>query len=105
MPVEANDIVRRLRAAADELPELAFTASEHGRYEQAEAYREYASIMEAARVEIVKLRQGLVPFANFGTREVDEHGWKNWPMRDRLVDWFGPTDFRRARDLIATPSE
>lgn len=47
-----------------------------------------------------ELMEALEPFASFGHREVDAEGWKHPPMRERIVDWFGPSDFRRASALI-----
>jgi hypothetical protein len=53
----------------------------------------------------VKALEALEPFA-CGDHEVpvvDGEGWTNYGIswsRDRIVDWFGPSDFRRAKEAI-----
>lgn len=47
------------------------------------------------------LEEALKPFAadDFEHPVVDEHGWTDFGVswsRERIVDWFGPSDFRRA---------
>jgi hypothetical protein len=52
--------------------------------------------------------EALVPFAEFAANNVDEQGWKEGACRgDRIVDWFGPSEFRAAQQALATlsPSE
>lgn len=61
-----------------------------------------ATLIEAQAAEIAALREALGPFAleAHETPVVDEAGWTENGMswcRERIVDWFGPSDFRRAR--------
>lgn len=43
------------------------------------------------------LVEALEPFATFAANNVDEEGWAGLRCeRERIVDWFGPSDFRRA---------
>jgi hypothetical protein len=47
-----------------------------------------------------RVREALEPFSTFADTFIDEEGW-NGPMRTtRIVDWFGPSDFRRAASAI-----
>ena len=56
-----------------------------------------AATLEAQQAEIARLRAALEPFATFADSHIDAEGW-NGPMRTtRIVDWFGPSDFRTAR--------
>lgn len=41
------------------------------------------------------------PFATFADHAVDDEGWSSTTQRERIVDWFGPTDFHRAKALYA----
>ena len=55
------------------------------------------------RDERERLREALEPFA---VDWADEHGWTdNACQKDRIVDWFGPSDFRAARALIQETSK
>jgi hypothetical protein len=52
---------------------------------------------EAYERENAELREALKPFA---IGWADENGWTDIAcQKDRIVDWFGPSDFRRARSL------
>lgn len=44
--------------------------------------------------------EALEPFATWAENEVDAEGWKNPPMRERIVDWFGPSYFRAAAEAL-----
>lgn len=47
-------------------------------------------------------KEALRPFASeFAETFVDEHGWTGPMKQERIVDWFGPSDFRRAREALA----
>jgi hypothetical protein len=48
-----------------------------------------------------EMREALEPFAEYGTNNVDDDGWTGPMSHTRIVDWFGPSDFRRARAAIA----
>jgi hypothetical protein len=59
--------------------------------------------MPSREQEIEMLRAALEPFATYGEGNVDEHGWKEGcGGRDRIVDWFGPSEFRAAKDALAS---
>lgn len=50
-----------------------------------------------------RMVEALEPFASFAATNVDAEGW-NLPVsvhKDRIVDWFGPSDFRRAQMAYA----
>ena len=47
------------------------------------------------------VREALEPMASLADAFIDHEGWKSPPMRERIVDWFGPSDFRRARSVLA----
>lgn len=47
-----------------------------------------------------EIREALEPFAAFAEHAVDGEGWTGTSGRERLCDWFGPSDFRRARRAI-----
>lgn len=42
----------------------------------------------------------LEPFAAFAEHTVDNEGWSGTAQRERIVDWFGPSEFRRAHAAI-----
>jgi len=60
---------------------------------QAEQLSALASMQSTDQEGLV---EALEPFAAFAETFVDDEGWKHPPMRERIVDWFGPTDFRNA---------
>lgn len=38
----------------------------------------------------------------FNTNWTDDNGWTDFaPYKDRICDWFGPSDFRRAREALS----
>lgn len=51
-------------------------------------------------VTLDELLAGLEPFATFAETFVDADGWTGPMKQERIVDWFGPSDFRLARTLI-----
>jgi len=51
------------------------------------------------------LREALEPFASFADTFVDAEGWTNSMRRERIVDWFGPSDFRKARAALGGGGE
>lgn len=63
--------------------------------------------LESANARIAKLEDALKPFAEFakGNTEADEDWsggrWKESCCRnDRIVDWFGPSDFQKALEAL-----
>jgi hypothetical protein len=51
---------------------------------------------------MARMRSALEPFATFGKNNVNEDGWKEGCAgRDRIVDWFGPSEFRAAVDALS----
>lgn len=60
-----------------------------------------------AMPDVVGLREALEPFATFGADQVDDEGWNDTGLstkEERIVDWFGPSDFRRALAALAKVS-
>ncbi len=51
---------------------------------------------EAAEADAARMREALEPFAEFGRRNVDDHGWKSNIHREGISVWFGPSEFRAA---------
>lgn len=49
-----------------------------------------------------EVREALEPFATFYPTFANEDGWTSPMTKERIVDWFGPTDFRRAAKVFAT---
>ena len=50
---------------------------------------------EAAEAEVARLNAILEPFRAVSKDWVDENGWTDVAcQKDRIVDWFGPSDFR-----------
>lgn len=49
--------------------------------------------------------QALAPFADFARTFVDDDGWKHPPMQERIVDWFGPSEFRAAHSVASASDE
>jgi hypothetical protein len=45
---------------------------------------------------ILELEQALEPFASLAHIAVDGRMWKSRIQHERIVDWFGPTDFHKA---------
>lgn len=60
-----------------------------------------ADAITAQAAEIAELREGLKTFADFAATAVNDEGWSGTIQRERIVDWFGPSDFRRARALLS----
>jgi hypothetical protein len=56
------------------------------------AYRQ----KRAAEADAARMREALEPFAEFGRRNVDDHGWKSNIHREGISVWFGPSEFRAA---------
>jgi len=58
--------------------------------------------------QVRKLREALEPFATFAENYVDPEGWNDVGIsasHERIVDWFGPSDFRQARTLAESEVE
>ncbi|WCP14536.1 hypothetical protein sphantq_02982 [Sphingobium sp. AntQ-1] len=57
------------------------------------------------------LRSALEPFASWAQRNVDDSGWNDDGVtgcRERIVDWFGPSQFRAVMEAyaaLAQPAE
>ena len=88
----SEDIVERLRNGTD------FWRSD------CEIRMEAAKEIERLRAENERLRGALEPFSSFANENVDENGWISTTHRERIVDWFGPSDFREARAAITQKS-
>lgn len=50
---------------------------------------------------IERLQNALKPFATFADTFVDADGWTGPMNVERIVDWFGPSDFREARATLS----
>lgn len=56
---------------------------------------------EAAEAEVKRLREALLPFVMLIGDWTDANGWTNAACKkDRICDWFGPSDFRNARAAL-----
>lgn len=90
-----QDIVERLRAFCidwdqTEMPDGAEPMS----------WVKCGDLREAAS-EIEALRKGLEPFATWAADNTDDDGWAGLRCEgERIKDWFGPSDFRKARSLL-----
>ena len=51
---------------------------------------------------IAELEAALEPFATFGANNVDEDGWSGREQGASIHTWFGPSEFRAARDALGT---
>lgn len=57
------------------------------------------SSYEAMERRVAELEEALKPFV---TTWADEYGWSDTAcQKDRIVDWFGPSDFRRAATSLS----
>jgi len=60
----------------------------------------------AAEAKVALLTEALKPFATFAENNTDDEGWAGSTcQRDRIVDWFGPSDFRAARRALSEPDK
>lgn len=58
---------------------------------------------EAAEAEVKRMREASTPFATISKGWVNEEGWTDIAcQRDRIVDWFGPSDFRSLHQALAS---
>ena len=65
---------------------------------------ELARKLEAAERREKALREALSPFAAGGV--IDSLDREDYSiMRERIVDWFGPSDFRKAKAALADTEE
>jgi hypothetical protein len=60
-----------------------------------------ADRIEADARRNAELEAALRPFADFADGNVDNDGWSGREQGARIVDWFGPSDFRAARAALA----
>ncbi len=59
----------------------------------------------ALKVDNRQLREALKPFGSYAVGTVDDHGWTSPMGRTRIVDWFGPSDFRGAREALGATEQ
>jgi hypothetical protein len=58
---------------------------------------------ERAEASLGVAVKALEPFADFAERNTDDEGWAGTQcQRERVCDWFGPSDFRAARSARAS---
>lgn len=60
-----------------------------------------ATHVPALLARIDALEAALGPFATFADPFVDAEGWSGPMKQERIVDWFGPSDFRLASTTLA----
>lgn len=65
--------------------------------------RHAAKVIEKQAERIERLEKALRPFAAFA-ENVDEQGWTSNIHREGVSVWFGPSDFREARQALS-PTE
>lgn len=56
--------------------------------------------MDQKDERIAELEAALEPFAAFGANNVDEDGWNGLEQCASIHTWFGPSEFRAARDAL-----
>lgn len=99
MKVEDRHISEALRLSNPTLPDGAWLATPDKVRDDPLFYRGLlAHALTLAKLECAV--EALEPFATWAENEVDAEGWKNPPMRERIVDWFGPSDFRAAAEAL-----
>lgn len=104
---EAAALIRRLAGERDRLARQLQAAEDLGSIgidthatarEVAKKFMRQADAAEAralkAEAERDGLRGAVEPFATFAREHTDENGWTIGTGRDRLGDWFGPTEFQ-----------
>lgn len=72
---------------------------------KAEAFKARTETAEAEaatlRKELERAKAVIAPFAQFGADNTDDEGWGgNRCEGERIRDWFGPSDFRAAREWL-----
>ena len=66
-----------------------------------EVFNSVKSALDAIQGENKTLRNALRPFVAVAHDWVDEHGWTDVACQNnRIVDWFGPSDFRQAVSVL-----
>lgn len=61
---------------------------------------------EASEKRCEELEAALKPFVEDIENWTGDHGWAPYaPSNDRICDWFGPSDFRRARAALSNKGE
>ncbi|MBN7804849.1 hypothetical protein JZX86_05660 [Agrobacterium rosae] len=61
---------------------------------------------ETAEARVKSLEEALKPFTTVSENWVDDEGWSDRACQhDRIVDWFGPSDFRRARTTLSSTGD
>ena len=63
------------------------------------------TLLKQQAVRIGELEEGLRPFASFAEHATDQDGWSGSMHKERVVDWFGPSDYRHARSLLSGEGE
>ena len=64
------------------------------------AYEVQSALITAQAARIGELEWALEPFAkSYVAQSINGNGWTSGVGRDRICEWFGPSDFRRARAL------
>ena len=102
----STELVERLRAGP-----IRTGDSENGEYElydiedASEAMAEAADELTAITAKVALLTEALRPFATFAENNTDDDGWAGTCQRDRIVDWFVPSDFRAARRALSEPDK
>lgn len=66
---------------------------------------EAADTITRLSAELADARGALEAFATFADTFIDAEGWSGPMKQERIVDWFGPSDFRRARSCLPPPPE
>lgn len=80
----SDDLVTRLRKMASE-----------------QLFEEDEKTLRAAALQIETLRAATLPIYEVSKTWVDAEGWTDLACnKDRIVDWFGPSDFRRIHDSL-----
>lgn len=62
--------------------------------------------IDALKADVAELVEALETFGgDFAETFIDDEGWKSPMRKERIIDWFGPSDFRKAQHLISKHGE
>lgn len=76
-------------------------AAEHHRDNAIKMWDEERKLRTTAEASLATMREALEPFASFAANNTDDDGWAGTQcQRERIVDWFGPSDFITARRAL-----
>lgn len=87
------ELARALASLSDHVSAKVF-------YDECLAHRRALNRAEASEKRLTELLAVLEPFAIFGADNVDEDGWSGREQQGSIDTWFGPSEFRAARNAF-----